>query len=143
MVDEQVLLAKISQARYRLRRVRARVPAEVEQFRRDQDVQDIVVHNLWLALQSCIDLAAHVVSDEGLGQPAGLADLFDLLGQHGVLDAGLTRRLRRAAGLRNVIVHEYVRLDLELTHHLASHELSDLNAFLRAISDHFRLDSDG
>jgi uncharacterized protein YutE (UPF0331/DUF86 family) len=141
MVDEQVVLAKISQARRHLGRVRTRLPADRQTFLDDVDTQDIVVHNIWLALQSCIDLAAHVVADEGLGQPRGLVDLFELLGRGHILDPDLSRRLRQAAGLRNIIVHEYVRLDLDLVYNIASNDLADLDAFLLAVAEHFHLDS--
>lgn len=81
------------------------------------------------------------MSDEGLGQPGSLADLFELLGQHRILDADLVQRLRRAAGVRNIIVHEYVKLDLALVHRIALNGLSDLDAFLLAIADHARNDA--
>jgi uncharacterized protein YutE (UPF0331/DUF86 family) len=141
VVDEQVLLAKVSQVRRHLRRVRDRLPPGEKTFLDDEDLQDVVVHNLWLALQSCIDIAAHVVADEGLGQPSGLADLFDLLGEHQIISSDLARQLRKAAGLRNIIVHEYVRLDLAMIYRIAKGDLTDLDALLLAITDHFNLGS--
>lgn len=142
MVDEQVLLAKVSQVRRRLRRVRDRLPEDEETFLADEDLQDVVVHNLWLALQSCIDIAAHVVADEGLGQPSGLAELFDLLGQHRIIETELAQRLRKAVGLRNIIVHEYVRLDMAMIHRIAKEGLTDLEALMLAIADRFNLGRD-
>lgn len=142
MVDEQVLLAKISQVRRHLRRVRDRLPRSEETLLADEDLQDVVVHNLWLALQNCIDIAAHVVADEGLGQPSGLAELFDLLGQHQIIPTELVAPLRKAAGLRNIIVHEYVRVDIALIYRIASAGVSDLETFLLAIVDRFGLGND-
>ena len=113
-----------------INRVRQKANIELAKFKRDLDCQDIVVFNLQKAIQSCIDIAAHVVADEGLGQPTGLADLFDLLGEHQIISSDLARQLRKAAGLRNIIVHEYVRLDLSLIYRIAKEDLTDFEALI-------------
>jgi len=136
VVDEQVLLAKVTAVRAHLDRVRQRLPQDEGRFSSDMDVQDVVLHNLWLAIQGCIDIAAHIVTDEGLGQPSSMAALFDLLHAQSILDANLADRLRRATGLRNLIVHEYVRLDLSLVFQIARDDLGDLESFLAVALHH-------
>jgi uncharacterized protein YutE (UPF0331/DUF86 family) len=62
-------------------------------------------------IEALVDVAQHVCASEGWGPPQDNGDAVRLLGAHGVLDAQLAEGLRRAVGFRNVLVHEYVRVD--------------------------------
>lgn len=53
----------------------------------------------------------------------------------GVLTAGLAKRLARAAGFCNVVVHAYEKLDLDRIHRIASEGPADLRAFLIAVRE--------
>jgi uncharacterized protein YutE (UPF0331/DUF86 family) len=62
-------------------------------------------------IEACIDIAQHVCAAEGWGPPGDNGDAVALLGRHGVIDVALAGRVQRAVGFRNVLVHEYVRVD--------------------------------
>lgn len=87
-----------------------------------------------VAAQTCIDVAGHVVASEGWRAPTDFADGFTVLLEHGVLDAGLTGRLRALAGLRNRLVHVYDRVDDERVHDALAEGLGDFAAFGTAIT---------
>jgi uncharacterized protein YutE (UPF0331/DUF86 family) len=63
------------------------------------------------AIEACIDIAQHICAAEGWGPPQDNGDAIALLGARGVLDPALTVRIRQAVGFRNVLVHEYIRVD--------------------------------
>lgn len=86
------------------------------------------------AIESCIDVAQHLCAAEGWGPPSDNGDAFALLGRHGVLDALLSVRLRQAAGFRNVLVHEYVRVDDTIVEQRLQ-DPSDLEHFARQVND--------
>ncbi len=104
----------------------------------DEDVREerFVEHTLQLAIQAMLDVASHVVSDERLGEPATLQDLFGILARHGWLDPALVPALARAAGFRNVLVHGYTAVDLGVVRDLLEHHLDDLLAFVAAVRAH-------
>jgi uncharacterized protein YutE (UPF0331/DUF86 family) len=52
-----------------------------------------------------------------------------VLARQGLLDADLASRLGRAAGLRNVLVHDYVSVDPERLVAIVRSGLGDLKAF--------------
>jgi uncharacterized protein YutE (UPF0331/DUF86 family) len=85
------------------------------------------------AIEACLDIAQHVCASEGWGPPADNADALRLLGDHGVIPNALAVSMRRAVGFRNVLVHEYVRVD-DAVVDARLEDLSDLEAFVRSVS---------
>ena len=79
MVDRDLIIAKAGVIRKHLRRVEERRGENVESFLKDIDRQDIVSFNLQLGIQSCIDIAAHIVSEESMGMPGSINEMFYLL----------------------------------------------------------------
>ena len=92
-----------------------------------------VEHTLQLAIQAVIDVASHVVSDERLGEPATLHQLFALLARAGWLDSELAARLANAAGFRNVLVHGYTGVDLAIVRDVVENRLGDLLDFVARV----------
>jgi uncharacterized protein YutE (UPF0331/DUF86 family) len=88
-------------------------------------------HALQLAIQTCIDVGAHVVSELGLKAPADYRGVFESLCPAG-LDAQLAERLAAAAGMRNILVHGYLDVDDEAVWN-ALDRLADLRAFAATI----------
>lgn len=85
-----------------------------------------------VAIEVCIDVAYHVIVDRGWLPPDHARDAFRTLGDRGMLDAELASRLGQAVGLRNVLVHDYVRVDLEKLAEARRARLDDLRAFAAA-----------
>ena len=63
------------------------------------------------AIEACVDVAQHICAAEGWGPPADNGDAVRLLGEHGACTTALARSIRQAVGFRNVLVHEYVRVN--------------------------------
>ncbi len=82
------------------------------------------------AIEACVDVAQHICAAEGWGPPADNGDAVWLLGEHGVLSAGLAASVRTAVGFRNVLVHEYVEVDDKVV----VSRLADLENFVRAVA---------
>ena len=94
-----------------------------------------IEHTIQLALQAMLDVASHVVSDRRLGEPRTNRELVDMLEQDGWLEGALSARLRDAAGLRNILVHGYTDIDLQVLHDVVTHRLGDLEAFVAAVRE--------
>ena len=130
MLDRDLVFAKVET----LERCLARIAEVRERLAlQPMDIQDITVLNLQRAVQAMIDLAAHVVSQEGLGLADSLGASFSLLERAGVIGAELAERLRRMTGFRNVAVHEYRRLDPAVLEGIVRERLEDLRSFAATI----------
>jgi uncharacterized protein YutE (UPF0331/DUF86 family) len=82
---------------------------------------------LQLSIQACIDVAGHLVAELDLPLPPNYRSLFPELTSVG-LDQGLAARLGDAAGLRNILVHDYLDLDENVVWSALGH-LDDLRGF--------------
>ena len=89
--------------------------------------------NLHLAVENCIDIAAHIISENDWGVPGSANEMFYLLEDRGILDPKLTERMIKAVGLRNLIVHEYGNINLKRLFATVSKDLNDLRTFLTII----------
>ncbi len=67
MVNKRILAAKCSTTEHHLARVVDKRQIDLDVFLKDLDRQESILFNLQMAVQNCIDMAAHVVSDEELG----------------------------------------------------------------------------
>lgn len=118
-----------------LKRVAEKLPAEATALRPLSDASDSVILHLWQATQIVIDLAMAACLSLDLGTPDSYADAFRRLHGAAILDEGLTERLARAAGFRNVVAHAYESLDMARVHQAASTGPPDLRSFLAAVRD--------
>jgi uncharacterized protein YutE (UPF0331/DUF86 family) len=122
-------IASIERCLDRIRMELASGPAALD----DQTQQDAIVLNLMRACESTIDLAMHVASRQGLGIPQETRDVFNLLHDSGVIDAGLRDRLQRMVGFRNLAVHEYQKLQRPILESIVTERLGDFTEFAAAI----------
>lgn len=133
MVDKDLILAKAGTIKRHLKRVEEKTNIDVQAFFHDIDLQESVLFNLQIAIQNCIDIAAHIISDEGLGVPGSTSEMFYLLEENGYLNNVITEKMIKANGFRNLIVHEYEKIALEQVFEIAVNDIKDLNEYLQSI----------
>jgi len=66
VVDRPLLAKQLATVRDAVARIRAVLPPSREAFEADRTAREVVVLNLFVAIQACLDLAAHWLADEGL-----------------------------------------------------------------------------
>ena len=133
MVDKDLILSKAGSINRHCNRIVDKSDVAIDVFKTDLDRQESVLFNLQMAIQNCIDIAAHIVSEEGYGVPGSSNEMFYMLEENGLLDPALTEKIVKAVGLRNLIVHEYGTLDLDQIYHVAKNDIVDLDAFMKKI----------
>jgi uncharacterized protein YutE (UPF0331/DUF86 family) len=133
VVDFDLILAKAGAVKSHLNRVFEKRNVDLKGFLEDIDRQESILFNIQVAVQNCIDIAAHIISEEGLGVPGSTTEMFYLLKNHGYLNHDLTAAMVKAVGFRNLIVHEYGKIELEQVYEIAQNNINDLNGYLKAI----------
>lgn len=102
-------------------------------FEEDYDKQDIIVLNLQRACEQAIDMSNHVVNVKKLGWPRTSGESFDLLARAGVIPVQMVANMKAMVGLRNVVVHQYQELDLDIITAVIRDHLDDLADFAQML----------
>jgi uncharacterized protein YutE (UPF0331/DUF86 family) len=133
MIDTSLIVAKASKVQSHLGRVRDKRSVSLDEFLTDLDRQESILFNLQMAVQNCIDMAGHIISDQDLGVAGSTNEMFYMLQEGGYLTPQLTEKMVAAVGFRNLIVHEYGNIDLRKVYQIAHHDIEDLEHYLKAI----------
>jgi uncharacterized protein YutE (UPF0331/DUF86 family) len=123
MADD-IILNKAATIERCLGRVREE-SAEGADLRSNQTRQDAIVLNLQRACEAAIDLAMHLVRKHKLGIPQESRDAFALLERAQILTPDLSARLMRMVGFRDVAVHDYQALNVDIVESIVRERLGD------------------
>ncbi len=132
MADD-VLLNKAAAIERAVRRALDEYAGDPANLRSNLTRQDAIVLNLQRACESSIDAAMHLVRIHRLGVPQETRDAFDLLERAGHLDAVLASRLKKMVGFRNIAVHDYQKLNLDIVQRILDEHVEDFRAFSRLL----------
>jgi uncharacterized protein YutE (UPF0331/DUF86 family) len=92
-----------------------------------------VKYYLQVSIESCIDVAQHVIASEGFRPPKDYADTFTVLAERGILEQEFAERLRRMAKFRNRLVHLYGEVDDQHVVRVLAEDLGDFDLFRERI----------
>jgi uncharacterized protein YutE (UPF0331/DUF86 family) len=133
LVDKDLILAKAGSVRKRLSRIASKRQTDVESFEKDLDSQEIVLFNIQMAIQDCIDIAAHIISEKGWGVPGSTNEMFYLLEENDFVNRDLTEKMVKCVGFRNLLVHAYSRIEVDRVFEITHKDIHDLEVYLKSI----------
>jgi uncharacterized protein YutE (UPF0331/DUF86 family) len=136
MFEPDIILAKVGNIQRCLRRIQdvtRNDPASID----DIDKQDIFVLNLQRAIEATIDIAAHLVASEGLGLATTIKDNFKILRDAGFIDDVVMKKMQAMAGFRNIAIHDYVSIKIEILKSILENHLQDIETFYSKILERF------
>jgi len=84
----------------------------LDDVQKDKSTQWALRYGLLESIQIIIDLSCHLVSKYNLGNPSTYAECVQLLQRQGYIDEPLSSRLVGMIGLRNLLIHEYITIDV-------------------------------
>ena len=128
-MDKDVLMNKLESLRHCIQRVQDKAPVSADLLKEDYDLQDIIVLNLERAVQTCVDIGLHIISDLEITVPDTMAETFKSLYKAGYLDDLTTERMIKAVGFRNTAVHAYQEIDWEIVYRIITEHLDDFRNF--------------
>ena len=128
-----IILNKIAVVERCLSRINIEFNEAGQNFENDYTRQDSVVLNIERAIQACIDVGAHIISDKKLGLPQNSREVFKILGENGIISDDLRARLERMVGFRNIAVHDYQKINIDIIVSIVKTNLRDFDDYTTAI----------
>lgn len=95
--------------------------------------QDSIILNLQRACEATIDMGMHLIKIRHLGIPQSSRDVFALLESKGIIDRSLSKSLQAMVGFRNIAIHDYRKMNLEIVRYLIKESLKDLSTFAQVV----------
>lgn len=133
MVDKSLLSKKLERVETYLNHVRQKRYPGITLFSKDRDLQSIILFNLVQAIQTCIDIGAHIISDSGWETPSTQAEIFEMLAKNKIISKPLARKMIQMSGFRNRIVHEYEKTDIKIVYSVWRKHLIDIEKFCKTV----------
>ncbi|MFJ7684909.1 type VII toxin-antitoxin system HepT family RNase toxin [Peribacillus butanolivorans] len=131
-MKNDVILNKISVIERCINRVKDVYANDPENLK-DYTKQDSIILNIQRACESSIDLAMHIVAEQRLGLPQTSRDAFDMLHTHSIIDENIAKRLKAMVGFRNIAVHDYQTINLDILEKIVDNHLGDFTDYTKQI----------
>lgn len=132
MLDRERVLAKIDVLDGYLKEIREILPVDFEEYKRIEK-RRACERLLQVSIECIIDICGLIVTGLRLGLPAEEDDLFEKLEQAGIISSARKEALKRMKGFRNILVHEYGRVDDLMVYEVLQTKMDDFEAFKREI----------
>lgn len=130
---EDAILNKVAAIERCIRRIREEYLDNKDTWRTNFTVQDSILLNLQRACETSIDIANFIVKKRKLGIPQNSRDAFDFLLQAKIINDSLQVKMKHMIGFRNVAIHEYQTLDLNIVESIIDSNLGDFEEFGKVV----------
>jgi uncharacterized protein YutE (UPF0331/DUF86 family) len=107
-----------------------------EDFSKDLSFIWIAAKGLEILIQNLLDIGAHLLASEIKNDWDDYGEIILKLGQHGIIPEPFAKKILGMAGLRNILVHEYLRVDPNKLHDFMLNRLSDFTDFMAYVQEY-------
>ncbi|AND83723.1 DUF86 domain-containing protein [Clostridium tyrobutyricum] len=127
-----VVLNKISVIERCIKRIKEEYDNNPENLK-NYTKQDSIILNIQRACEVSIDLAMHIISERKFGIPQNSRDAFEILFNNKIIDENVMRELKSMVGFRNIAVHDYQTVNLDIVKAVIENHIDDLKKFSSSI----------
>jgi uncharacterized protein YutE (UPF0331/DUF86 family) len=89
-------------------------------------------------IQNLLDIGGHLLASEIKNDWEDYGEVILKLGNHGIVPQEFSDQIKGMAGLRNILIHEYLRIDLNKLFDYLKYRLEDFIQFIRYIREYQR-----
>ena len=107
-----------------------------EEFETNYTKQDAVILNIQRLIQQTIDLGAYLIKKYKFALPKTSKEIFEILEKEKIIDKDLSERLQKMVGFRNLAIHEYTKLNLEIIEYIIKERIFDALEFQKRIIEY-------
>ena len=133
MVDKTLILRKLSELDEYFKQIKEFEEITVLQYSDDWKIQRIIERTLQMMIETCVDIASHIIADKGYRVPKSYSDAFKVLLDEKIVTSRLFDVLQKMAKFRNIVVHHYDKVDAEIVVEILKKDLIDFTSYKDAI----------
>ncbi|RLB15094.1 MAG: DUF86 domain-containing protein [Deltaproteobacteria bacterium] len=133
MVDKEVIESLCISIRGSLKELSDAQDIDWNKFVKDNRSRRFVERLLQIAIEAMIDIGHHIISDEGFREPQSYRDVFKVLTENGILSEDDLPKYEKIASFRNILVHQYEKIDDSIVYGIFKNNLKDLEEYVAYI----------
>ena len=133
MVDATLILRKLSELDEYYQQAKEYDAITVAQYTGDWKIQRIIERTLQMMIETCVDIAGHIISEKGFRIPISYSDAFLVLKENNILTDELYSSARKMAKFRNIVVHHYDKVDADIVVAILRKYLDDFLSYRDAV----------
>jgi uncharacterized protein YutE (UPF0331/DUF86 family) len=133
LVDSALIMRKLAELDLYLQQVGEFQMISLDDYRNDWKTQRIVERTLQMMIETCADVANHLVAGAAMRPPTSYADTFRVLAENETIPLELAAVMEKMAKFRNIVVHQYESIDAEIVILVLRKHLSDFDRFKNAV----------
>ncbi|QOP44251.1 DUF86 domain-containing protein [Sulfurimonas sediminis] len=106
----------------------------LDDVRRNKFDEWALRYGIFESIQIVIDISCHIAAKYNLGSSKSYVECIEKLEKFEYISNSLSKSLIGAIGLRNMLIHEYVRIDIEQLYSFLEY-IDDFSAFAVAAKE--------
>lgn len=133
MTDKTLIQRKLTLLEQKKKELQGYAIGSLGDFKAKNYMQKAVEKVLQEMIEICIDIAKHIIGDEGFRLPDDARDSFVVLSENGVIQNKTAEIIKNMVGFRNLVIHLYEKIDLEIVYGIYRNKLNDFDMFAKDI----------
>lgn len=129
LFDISIILRKIAQLELYQKQIQEYSEITVGEYKEDWKKQRIIERTLQMMIETCADIANHIISSGNMRVPGSYADIFRVLNENKIIGEELFRSLEKMSKFRNILVHQYEQIEAEIVVTILKKYLGDFDRF--------------
>ncbi|HDL86315.1 MAG TPA: DUF86 domain-containing protein [Candidatus Acetothermia bacterium] len=133
MIKRELIEKHLEDMATRVAQLRTYQETSFEEFADDWQAIYAAERGLQTAIQNLIDIGAHILAGLGDSQWNEYREIPPRLARRHIIPESNVRNLQEMIGMRNILVHQYVEVDVKKIYVILREHLDDFDHFARHI----------
>lgn len=139
MIDKKLIQEKIRIIQADLAHLEDYKNLSFEELVKDYGIHKIVERIIEVVINEAIDINQHLIVELGEGKlPFDYKESFLLLVELGILPQKFAERISQSVGLRNILVHQYRKLDEKIFYNSIKDCLAEYTQYCRFLLEYLK-----
>lgn len=139
MTDFNIIEGRISSIRKYLKILKSFKKYSIKELEENVILKGAVERYLYLIIQESISLAEGIISLKDLRKPSDYGESFEILNEEDIIPIELSQELVKMVGFRNIISHDYEKLDFRIVYDVLKNGLKDIDSFVSEVKKSLNL----
>lgn len=136
MVSRDIVLIRISRLNEYLDFLKEIQKYSMEEYLNNPMIYGSAERFLHLSIECIIDISNHIIADMRYRKPTSNREIFEILYENKIINDSLKEKLSNMAGFRNILVHDYIKLNKKIVYEIIQNNLKDIKDFINIIVEY-------